>query len=114
MRREAERLQDILDAIARIEQYAERGRQAFESDPLVQTWIVHHIGIIGEACRSLPKEFQDRFPKVPWRQIVGMRNIVVHHYFDIDVEAVWAVVQKDLPDLKRKIAAIREQLSEAR
>lgn len=110
MRREPERLRDILEAIAKIEEYAARGREAFDADQLIQTWIVHHIAIIGEAARALPAEFRARFPEVPWRDIVGMRAILVHHYFDIDAEAVWAVVERDLPDLKHKVGAILEQL----
>ena len=60
MRKERERLLDILEAIERIEKYAEEGKDAFEADELIQTWIVHHIAIIGEACRNLPNEFQAR------------------------------------------------------
>ncbi len=110
MRREPERLRDILEAIAKIEEYAARGREAFDADQLIQTWIVHHIAIIGEAARALPAEFRARFPEVPWRDIVGMRTILVHHYFDIDAEAVWAVVERDLPDLRHNVRAILEQL----
>ena len=111
MRREPERLQDTLDAIARIEEYAARGRGAFDVDPLIQNWIVRHIEIIGEACRALPPEFRARFPAVPWKEIIGMRTILVHHYFDIDTEAVWAVVENDLPPLKHSVGAILKQLA---
>ena len=79
MRRERERLLDILEAIERIEKYAEGGKETFESDELIQTWIVHHIEIIGEACRSLSNDFQATFSNIPWADIVGMRNILIHH-----------------------------------
>jgi uncharacterized protein with HEPN domain len=92
------RLCDILDAIDRIEVYAARGRQAFESDELVQSWFVRHLQIIGEAVRALPQEVRDRAPDVPWSRIVGMRHILVHDYFDIDRDAVWDVVERHLPD----------------
>ena len=110
MRSEGERMLDILEAIERIEKYAEEGKQIFESDELIQTWIVHHITIIGEACRTLPEEFQARYANVPWADIVGMRNILVHHYFGIDTEAVWSVVEKDLPELKLNIQVILKSL----
>jgi len=110
MRSEGERMLDILEAIERIEKYAEEGKQIFESDELIQTWIVHHITIIGEACRTLPEEFQARYANVPWADIVGMRDILVHHYFGIDTEAVWSVVEKDLPELKLNIQVILKSL----
>ena len=97
MRNERERLLDILEAIERIEKYAEEGKEVFEADELIQTWIVHPITIIGEACRSLSNEFQANYANVPWTDIIGMRNILVHHYFGIDTDAVWSVVERDLP-----------------
>jgi uncharacterized protein with HEPN domain len=112
MRDERERLLDIQEAIERIEKYAARGKSAFEEDELLQTWIVHHIQIIGEACRALPEEFQARYAGVPWSDIIGMRNILIHHYFGIDREAVWSVVERDLPDLKFNVLAILRELGE--
>jgi len=110
MRSERERLLDILEAIERIEKYADEGKETFEADELIQTWIVHHITIIGEACRTLSDDFQARYANVPWADIVGMRNILVHHYFGIDKDAVWSVVEKDLPELKLNIQAILKNL----
>lgn len=110
MRSERERLLDILEAIERIEKYAEEGKDTFEADELIQTWIVHHITIIGEACRTLPDDFQSKYANVPWADIVAMRNILVHHYFGIDTDAVWSVVERDLPELKFNIQTILKGL----
>jgi uncharacterized protein with HEPN domain len=110
MRNERERLLDILEAIERIEKYADEGKEVFEEDELIQTWIVHHITIVGEACRTLSDDFQARHANIPWADIVGMRNILVHHYFGIDTDAVWSVVEKDLPELKLNIQAILKKL----
>ena len=106
MRRDRERLEDILEATERIEKYAAGGRTTFESDELVQTWILHHLQIIGEAARGLTEDFRAAHPEVPWSQIAAMRNILVHDYFGIDLEEVWNVVVRDLPLLKTKVAAI--------
>lgn len=106
MRDDRGRLQDILEAIGRIEKYAARGREAFERDELVQTWIVHHIQLIGEAARKTSDALRQRHPEVPWPQIIAMRNILVHDYFSVDLEEVWAAVERDLPELKRRIGAI--------
>ncbi len=109
MRDYSERLLDILEAIERIEKYAAQGRENFENNELVQTWIVHHLQIIGEAARALPESFIDQHPEVDWSEIIGMRNILVHNYFGVDVDVVWAVVERDLPDLKHKIQAILQK-----
>jgi len=110
MRNERERLLDILEAIERIEKYAEEGKEAFESDELIQTWVVYHITIIGEACRALSDDFQARYANVPWADIIGMRNILVHQYFGIDIDAVWSVVEHDIPKLKLNLKAILKAL----
>ena len=110
MRDYNERLLDILEAIEKIEKYTSRGHEAFEQDELIQTWIVHHLQIIGEAASALPESFRDRYPEVPWSKIIGMRNILVHNYFGVDVDVVWAVVVDDITDLKQKIEnAIRNK-----
>ena len=110
MRSERERLLDILEAIERIEKYAAEGKDIFELDELIQTWVVHHITIIGEACSKLPNEFQASYANIPWPDIIGMRNILVHHYFGIDTDAVWSVVEHDLPELKFNVEVILKGL----
>ncbi len=88
MRDPKERLRDILDAVANIERYSVRGRQAFENDELIQNWFVRHLQIMGEAAYALPKELRDREPDIPWTEIIGMRHILVHDYFVIDTDIV--------------------------
>lgn len=111
MRDDQARLLDIQEAIERIERYAARGRAAFEQDELIQNWMVSHIQIIGEASRGLSDDLRERHSRVPWRAIVGMRNVLVHRYFGIDLDAVWAVIERDLPSLKRAVAAILSELA---
>ena len=100
------RLQDIQEAIERIERYAGRSEEDFKRDELLQTWVVYHLQIIGEAGRKVSSDLREAHPEIPWAQIVAMRNILVHDYFAVDVDEVWAVVKRDLSELKRKIAAI--------
>jgi len=106
MRDERERIIDILEAIERIEKYATSGRDAFEREELIQVWMVHHLQMIGEAARSFPETFREKHNKIPWSNIIGMRNILTHRYFGIDGDVVWAVIENDLPDLKNKISVI--------
>jgi len=109
VRDDRERLLDVIEAIEQIEKYASRGRDAFDADELIRTWIVHHIQIIGEACRGLSDEFRQQNPDIPFAEIVGMRHILVHQYFGIDRDAVWAVVESDLAELKAQILRILDQ-----
>ena len=110
MRDDRERLLDMLEAIERIDRYANRGREAFEREELLQNWVVHHVQIIGEAARKVSDVLRRAHPEVPWAQIAAMRNVLVHDYFAVDTEEVWVVVERDLPELKRKIEAILQEL----
>lgn len=101
MRREDERLQDILVAIAAIEKYTNRGRQVFDNEELIQVWIIYHLQIIGEAANDLSKVLKNQHSVIPWQQIIGLRNLLVHEYFRIDKQLVWDIATKDLPLLKK-------------
>ena len=100
MRDPSERLRDILEAIERVERYASRGRSAFQQDELIQTWILRHLQIIGEAARAVPETVRAVAPEIPWSKITGMRHVLVHDYFGIDLDLVWNAVERDLPELK--------------
>lgn len=101
MRDDRERIKDILEAITLIEKYAVKGKDAFERDELIQTWILHHLLVLGEAAAKVSDDFQEQHAHIPWSQIVGMRNILIHHYFGIDLQVVWGMIEKDLPELKK-------------
>lgn len=113
MRDPAERIRDILEAIAAIERHAHCARETFEKDELLQTWFVRHLQIIGEAARAVPEDVRALAPEVPWREITGMRNVLVHGYFEIDTDLVWDAATRDLgamkPAMERLITALEEQ-----
>lgn len=111
MRDDREKLRDIIEAIERIDRYAVLGRQSFEQDELIQTWFIQHLQIIGEASRVMSTAIREQHPEVPWSQIIGMRNILTHNYFEIDIEVVWSVIERDLPNLKHQIEIILQALS---
>jgi uncharacterized protein with HEPN domain len=110
MRRFRDRLLDILEAIAQIENERAKGKDAFEASALIQTWMVHHLMIIGEAARAIDPASKQNYPTVPWRQIAGMRNILVHDYFRINHAIVWETVEMHLPRLKTEIQMILQGL----
>jgi len=70
MRDTSERLRDIQEAIIRITKYTDQGRQSFDQNELVRTWVIHNLEIIGEAARSIPQQFKNNYPEVPWKQSV--------------------------------------------
>lgn len=100
MRREDERLQDILAAISAIERYANQERSAFDDEELIQVWMIHHLQIIGEAANAISTERLNNYPEIPWREIIGLRNILVHEYFKVDRQAIWDIIKLDIPPLK--------------
>lgn len=103
MRDPAERLRDIEEAIAAIERHAHCARQDFERDELLQSWFLRHLQIIGEAARAIPEDIRALAPDIPWRQIAGMRNVLVHGYFEVDTDLVWDAATRDVPKLKPAI-----------
>ncbi len=106
MRSDRERLLDIQEAIKNIHKYAKLGKDEFENNELIQSWIVRHLQIIGEAACRLSEDFRNSHPEIPWTKIIGMRNILVHDYFGIDKAIVWAAVENELPTLRVHIEKI--------
>jgi uncharacterized protein with HEPN domain len=112
VRTDRERLRDAVEAIARCLDQASRGRAAFDADPLLQVWMVHHLEILGEACRGITGETRSADPDVPWAAIVGMRNVLVHDYFGIDLDEVWTTVERDLPPLRARLERLGSLLGD--
>ncbi len=112
MRDPKERLRDIMDAIAAIERYRDRGKRAFEEDELLQGWFLRHLQIIGEAVRALPEDVCALAPDIPWQKITGMRNVLVHGYFEIDTDLVWDAATRDVPALKPAVERLLRTLEE--
>ncbi|MCH8826327.1 MAG: DUF86 domain-containing protein [Chloroflexi bacterium] len=103
----------ILDAIGQIEAYTAEGRADFLGSQLQQHAVIWNVGVIGEASRHISQRFRDLHPEVHWREIVSMRNRLVHQYFNVDPHLVWEVVSGDVPILKSQVEAMLDELQES-
>ena len=104
MKSDAVYLQHILEAIQQIALYtSEVSYEQFLQKRLVQDGVVRQLEIIGEASRNLSPEFRNSQPQIPWQQIIGLRNRVIHAYFEINLTIIWEVVQNDLPTLRQQL-----------
>jgi uncharacterized protein with HEPN domain len=106
MRSDSERLLDIVESIDNIKKYLPRGRDAFYQDELFQSWVVRNLQIAGEAANRISIETRNKYSFVPWEKIIGMRHILVHGYFEIDLDVVWSVLEYDLPELDAEIQTV--------
>ena len=95
----------ILEAVKKIAKFiANSDFDDFKQNELAQSAVIRELGVIGEAAKELSEDFKKKHADIPWKKIVGMRDKLIHDYFEIDVEAVWKTTKEDLPDLKQKLS----------
>jgi uncharacterized protein with HEPN domain len=99
-------LAHIRDAIRRIEAFTSGGREQFFADPMVQDAVIRNLEVIGEAVKGLSESLRSANPDVPWKQIAGMRDVLIHHYFGVKLETVWQVVIEHLPPLGQRVETL--------
>ncbi len=100
----------ILEAIERIFEYAADGRESFLADRKTQDAVLRNLEILGEAVKSLSPELREAHPDIPWRQIAGMRDRLIHGYFAVNLELVYGVIERDLPVLQEKVDRLANSL----
>ena len=101
-------IEDILENINLIENSTKNlSKKEFESDKLIIDATIRRLEIIGEAVKNIPASFRDKYPKIPWRDIAGFRDVVIHAYFGVVLDRVWEIIERDLPKLKKQIEKIK-------
>jgi uncharacterized protein with HEPN domain len=106
-------LDDILTSINYIAQFiADCDIQSFRDDRKTLDATIRNLEVIGEAAKLLPDEFKQQHPHIAWKQLIGLRNVVIHAYFRVDAEILWQIVTQDLPRLKPNIESMLNQFDE--
>ncbi|KAF0133659.1 MAG: nucleotidyltransferase [Candidatus Saganbacteria bacterium] len=105
-------LHHIYDAISKTETYLENiSYETFSKNTLIQDGVIRQIEIIGEATKNLSESIRIKYTNVPWKDIAGMRDKLIHGYFGIDIEAVWETTKQDLPSLKSEVKKALKEFS---
>ena len=112
MRTDRLRLLDAVEQIELISRFCQQGRDAFFSDLLIQSAVLHRLALLGEACRGLSSALREAHPEVPWPQIIAFRNVVIQEYFGIDLELVWGIVTEHLGALGERLRSVVDSLAD--
>jgi len=106
-------IEHILDSINAIESFSKNmKKEKLISSRLRQSAIVREIEIIGEATKNISKNLKNKHPEIEWKEIVGTRDKMIHHYFGVDLNIIWNIIKINIPDLKVKISKIKKELND--
>ena len=102
-------LESIRDCLERIAEYTEPGESEFLASRLIQDGVIRNLEVIGEATKNLSEELRASNPSIPWRQIAGMRDVLIHDYLKVNLSRVWRTVESDLPPLDAAVKRLLQQ-----
>ncbi len=105
-------IEDVLDSIAKIERYTKDiNENDFLADTQAQDSVLRRLEIIGEAVKNIPDDFRNKYPQIPWKRIAGLRDILIHEYFGVNLRRAWKVAKEDILSLKQEILKVAKDLS---
>ncbi|MBN2377983.1 MAG: DUF86 domain-containing protein [Sedimentisphaerales bacterium] len=96
-------LEHIQEAISKIEDYTAGGRVVFDAEPMRQDAVIRNFEIIGEAVKRLSDQAKQKTPQIDWRDVAGLRDVLIHNYMGVDLDEVWNIVENNLPSLKAAV-----------
>jgi uncharacterized protein with HEPN domain len=106
-------LRHIIDAFLQIERYTNGVTyEEFLSNSLLQDAVIRQLEVMGEAARNLSADLQNEYPAIPWRQMISLRNRMIHAYFNVNLQIIWEIIQGDIPNLKQDMMRVLETLNQ--
>jgi len=100
-------LEHILECINEVERNTKDiSKEHFFENVTIQDAVIRRLEIIGEAVKNLPKNFKSKYSAIPWKSVAGMRDILIHEYFGVDLKLIWKIVNKELPALKKQVVEL--------
>jgi len=100
----------MIECIQRVEKYTSGGRDTFLNSELIQDAVIRNLQVMAESSQRISEDLQSRYSNVAWFKIAGFRNVLVHDYLGVDLDKVWAIIERDLPPLKSSISLILKEL----
>jgi uncharacterized protein with HEPN domain len=105
-------IEDILGSIAKIEQYTKDiNENKFLTDTQIQDSVLRRLEIIGEAVKNIPDDFRNKYPQIPWKRIAGLRDVLIHEYFGVNLRRAWKVAKEDILTLKQELLKVGKDLN---
>ena len=96
----------VLECIKQIEEYTINGREEFMNSRLIQDAVIRNMEIIGEAIKRVSPGFRGQHPEIPWKEMAGMRDVLIHDYMGVDLKIVWNVVSRNLAEIKEHLRGL--------
>jgi uncharacterized protein with HEPN domain len=105
-------IEDILGSIAKIERYTnDINENEFLTDTQIQDSVLRRLEIIGEAVKNIPDDFRNKYPQIPWKRIAGLRDVLIHEYFGVNLRRAWKVAKEDILSLKQEMLKVAKDLN---
>jgi uncharacterized protein with HEPN domain len=102
-------LAHVEECLDRIDEYTAEGRDAFFGSTMIQDSVLRNLHTLSESMQRISESLKTRHPDVPWRDLVGFRNVIVHNYLGIDLDTIWEVVEDQLPRLRREVVVMKRE-----